>query len=70
MVNANPEAYRETLVANANLSDEVADTYPISKYPHCADAHDRHGRPRARVDAGQGLLEPLTYDQSTGKFSA
>ena len=33
LINADPEAYRATLVSNANLSESVASTYPISKYP-------------------------------------
>ncbi len=34
MINKDPEAYREILVENANLNDTVADSYPISTYPH------------------------------------
>jgi len=69
-INADPESFRGVLVANANLSDVVADTYPICEYPH-ADA-----RPTAEmVDPvlewmkGKGYLSrPLSYNPATGAF--
>ena len=71
MVNANPEAYRPTLVANANLSDVVAGTYPISEYPQCEMPTNAMVDPVLTWMQGKGYLtKPLTYDQSTGKFSA
>jgi len=70
MVNANPEAYRPTLVANANLSDVVAGTYPISEYPQCEMPTNAMVDPVLTWMQGKGYLtKPLTYDQSTGKFS-
>ncbi len=70
LVNANPEAYRAVLVQNANLPDEIADTYPISSYPTVQ-------LPTAQmVDSvlawmGQKgyLTKELTYDGATGTFS-
>lgn len=32
-INADPETYRDILIANANLNEAVAQTYPISTYP-------------------------------------
>ena len=71
MVNANPEAYRSTLVANANLSDAVKDTYPISEYPMCEMPTNAMVDPVLDWMKGKGYLaKPLTYDEKTGKFSA
>lgn len=71
MVNANPEAYRSTLVANANLSDAVKDTYPISEYPMCEMPTSAMVDPVLDWMKGKGYLaKSLSYDEKTGKFSA
>lgn len=71
MVNANPEKYRSTLVANANLSDAVANTYPISEYPMCQMPTSAMVDPVLDWMEGKGYLtKPLKYDEKTGTFSA
>ena len=71
MVNANPEAYRAVLVSNANLPDAIADTYPISSYPQVQLPTSAMVDPvLAWMEKKGYLTKPLTYDESTGKFSA
>lgn len=69
LINADPESYRGILVQNANLSDEVADTYPISEYPHATRPTSDMVDPILEWMVEKGYLEqPLTYDPSTGAF--
>ena len=69
-INKNPEAYRSTLVANANLSDVVADTYPISQYPLCQLSTNDMVAPVLEWMQKKGYLtQPLSYDEKTGVFS-
>lgn len=72
-INASPEDYRALLVEKANLNSAVADSYPISTYPHALDG-DALAHPSAE------LIEPqiawmkekgysdkdATYDETTG----
>ena len=70
LVNANPEAYRETLVTNANLPAEIAGTYPISEYPLCELPTEAMVAPVLKWMEGKGYLtRPLSYDASTGTFA-
>lgn len=70
-INGNPEKYRSVLVANANLSDAVADTYPISEYPMCELPTSAMVAPVLEWMQQKGYLtKPLSYDEKTGVFSA
>lgn len=76
LCNADPEAYRELLVQNANLNSAIAETYPISTYP-VAIVEDVMERPTD--DMVQPILEwmrqkeyggeGVTYDSATGTFT-
>lgn len=69
-INADPEKYRELLVKNANLSDAVAATYPISEYPLCQFPTNDMVDPVMQWMEGKGYLtKDLAYDQSNGAFS-
>jgi len=69
LVNANPEAYRRVLVENANLPDEIADTYPISTYPTVQLPTAAMVNPVLDWMQQKGYLTtPLTYDEATGTF--
>lgn len=69
-INADPEKYRELLVKNANLSDAVAATYPISEYPLCQFPTNDIVDPVMQWMEGKGYLtKDLVYDQSNGAFS-
>lgn len=71
LINDNPEQYRSVLVANANLSDVVADTYPISDYPMCELPTNAMVSPVLAWMTQKGYLaKPLSYDEKTGVFSA
>ena len=62
LINADPEAYRATLVANANLSEAVAGTYPISEYPEAELPTEAMVVPVLDWMEGKGYLtQPLTY---------
>ena len=70
-INNDPEKYRSVLVANANLSDAVADTYPISEYPMCQLPTEAMVAPVLEWMQQKGYLtKPLSYDEKTGVFSA
>ena len=70
-VNANPEAYRSVLIENVNLSDQIANTYPISRYPEAALPTSAMVNPVLLWMEGKGYLsKPLTYNESTGEFHA
>ena len=69
-INATPEQYRQLLVEKANLSGDIAATYPISEYP-AAQLPEQ-----AMVDKvlvwmqGKGYLaEGITYNAATGTFA-
>ena len=69
LINANPEDYRALLAKNANLSEEVADTYPICEYPHAQLPSSEMVDPVLDWMVAKGYLtEPLTYDPITGTF--
>lgn len=69
-INADPEKYRGLLVKNANLSDAVAATYPISEYPLCQFPTNDMVDPVMQWMEGKGYLtKGLVYDQSNGTFS-
>lgn len=70
MVNANPEAYRTVLVESANLPAEIADTYPISKYPSAKLPTAAMVNPVLDWMQGKNYLtQSLAYDETTGTFS-
>ena len=70
MVNADPESYREILIENANLPVEIADTYPISKYPTAALPTAAMVDPVLQWMDGKGYLtKKLSYDEKTGALS-
>ena len=70
LVNDDPEKYRETLVDNANLSDEVADTYPISTYPQVQVPTAAMVDPILNWMLGKGYLDAkLTYNPADGSFA-
>ena len=70
LVNASPESYRGLLAEKANLSDAIADSYPICTYPLAQlPAQDM-------IDAvlewmqGKGYLDrDISYDAVTGRFA-
>lgn len=69
-INANPESYRDLLAANANLSENVAATYKISKYPHAQMPTSEMINPVLDWMSKKGYLQtPLTYDEQTGAFT-
>ena len=69
-INANPETYRELLVQRANLSEEIAETYPISDSPLVQLPTSAMVEPVLAWMQEKGYLTtPLTYDQTTGVFS-
>ena len=69
LINANPENYRALLAKNANLSEEVADTYPICEYPHAQLPASDMVDPVLDWMLDKGYLtEPLSYDPITGTF--
>ena len=70
LVNANPEQYRSVLVANANLPEEIADTYPISTYPTVQmPTADMVDPVLAWMEQKGYLNQPVSYDEATGTFS-
>ena len=69
-VNADPEAYRAVLVENANLPEEIADTYRISEYPLAQLPSSAMVDPVLAWMEEKGYLsQPLAYDQATGVLS-
>jgi NitT/TauT family transport system substrate-binding protein len=70
LVNASPETYREVLVKNANLPEEIADTYPISSYPTVQLPTAQMVDPvLAWMEQKGYLTKELSYDEATGTFS-
>lgn len=70
MINADGEKYRDVLVANANLPEEVAATYPISTYPLAARPTSGMVDPILSWMTEKGYLDaPLSYDAATGRFA-
>ena len=68
-INANPESYRALLVSKANLSDAIANSYPISEYPTCQLPTNQMIDPVLAWMQEKGYLQKnLAYDQSTGAF--
>ena len=68
-INANPEDYRSLLVERANLSDVVANTYPISTYPTVQLPTSDMVEPVLAWMRGKGYLTTaLSYDETTGAF--
>ena len=71
LVNADPEKFRGVLVANANLPEQIAETYPISTYPLVQLPTSAMVDPvLAWMDQKGYLTKPLSYDETTGAFSA
>ena len=71
MINDDPEAYRSVLVANANLPEEIADTYPISTYPTAQLPTSEMVDPVLEWMEHKGYLtQPLAYDAASGSFAA
>lgn len=69
-INAAPESYRALLVEKANLSETIADTYPISEYPTCQMPTQTMVDNVLTWMKGKGYLaEGITYDAATGNFS-
>ncbi len=68
-INGNPEHYRELLVANASLPDEVAGTYPISEYPMAKLPTAEMIEPVLDWMRVKGYLEKeITYNPADGSF--
>lgn len=69
-INETPEAFQELLVSHANLSEVIAETYPVPNYPLCALPTSEMVDPvLAWMEQKGYLTQPLTYDQATGTFS-
>lgn len=76
-INADPERYRDVLIANANLNEAVADSYPISVYPMASTESGEAARPAADVIVpvlewmrAKGYLQSdVSYDEATGAFA-
>lgn len=69
-INEDPEAYRAVLVQNANLSEAVAETYPVSDYPVCQLPTAAMVDPVLQWMQQKGYLtQPLTYNAQTGEFA-
>ena len=69
-INASPENYRSLLVEKANLSDAIAQTYPISTYPTCALPEQTQVDNILTWMKKKGYLaDGITYDASSGTFS-
>lgn len=69
-INETPEAFQQLLVQHANLSEEIADTYPVPNYPLCELPTNEMVDPvLAWMDEKGYLAAPLTYNQATGTFS-
>ena len=70
LINEDPEAQRSALNVNANLSDAIADTYPICTYPTCQLPTAAMVNPVLEWMGSKGYLTaPLTYDETTGQFA-
>lgn len=70
-INSDPDAFRSILIANANLSDAVAGTYPISAYPLAQRPSAALVDPILAWMQRKGYLTAaLAYDEGTGTFSA
>lgn len=68
-INAAPEQYRAVLLQNANLSEDVAETYPISEYPLVQRPTSAMVDPvLAWMDKKGYLAKPLSYNEQTGAF--
>lgn len=69
-INEDPQAYQAVLVENANLSEAVAEIYPVSDYPVCQLPTAAMVDPVLAWMQQKGYLtQPLTYDAQTGEFS-
>ncbi|MGN0039010.1 MAG: ABC transporter substrate-binding protein [Coriobacteriales bacterium] len=69
-INADPEAYRALLAEKASLSDEIAQTYPVSEYPLCQLPTQEQVDSVLDWMKGKGYLDgSIVYDASTGCFS-
>lgn len=68
-INASPESYRSLLVQKANLSDDIADSYKICKYPKCQLPSNKMIDPILSWMQKKGYLEKeLSYNESDGTF--
>lgn len=69
-INEDPQGFQEVLVQKANLSEVVAQTYPVSDYPVCQLPTDAMVDPVLAWMSEKGYLkQPLDYDQQTGRFN-
>ncbi|NPD31908.1 PhnD/SsuA/transferrin family substrate-binding protein [Berryella wangjianweii] len=69
LINADRESFRSVLLENANLSDAVKETYPISEYPMASKPTSAMVDPVLTWMRDKGYLTVgLRYDESTGKF--
>lgn len=70
LINANPEAYRATLVAHANLSEVIAETYPICQYPAAQLPTAAMVDPVLRWMEEKGYLsQKLVYQEDSGALA-
>ena len=69
-INAQPEAYRALLAEKANLSETIANTYPVSDYPTVALPEQSMVDNVLTWMKAKGYLgEGITYAAETGTFS-
>ena len=68
-INAQPENYRALLVEKANLSPDIAETYPISTYPRCElPTNDMIDPILAWMQKKGYLTTELSYNAKSGDF--
>ncbi len=68
-INEDPQAYQQVLVEKANLSEEVAEVYPVPDYPVCKLPTDAMVDPVLDWMKEKGYLEEsIGYDEKTGQF--
>ena len=70
VINADPEGVRPLLVEKANLSDEVAETYPVCTYPQAQlPTQEQIDNVLTWMVKKDYLASAITYDAATGTFS-
>ena len=69
-INADPSAYRALLAKNANLSDDIAETYQISEYPACQlPTQEQVDNVLSWMKKKGYLTLDLAYNAADGTFS-
>ncbi len=69
-INADGDSYRELLATNANLSDELAQSYKVSEYPTCQlPTQEQVDDVLDWMEEKGYLTVDISYDAATGKFS-